>query len=90
MKNSQIKPLNPAPCLPKAEAIEKVNQQIANLQTQLDAAKAQMQSAVSPGKYALNFQVNTLKKQLHACKLQVDRIKKDPKPEVPWFDRFSA
>jgi capsule polysaccharide export protein KpsE/RkpR len=90
VKNSQIKPLNPVPSMPKALAIEKVNQQIAGLQTQLEEARALMASAQSPGKYALNSRVNALKKQLHACKLQIDRIRKDPKAEVPWPDRFSA
>ena len=90
MKNSQTQPLNTAPRMPKAQAIEQVSRQISALKEQLDAAKAQMQAAVSPSKYALNFQVNSLKKQLHLCKLRLERIRKDPQTEVVWPDRFSA
>jgi hypothetical protein len=90
MKNSQIKTLEPVAKVPKAEVIEQLQRRMADLKAQLEAAKALLQAAVSPGKYALNFQVNGLKKELHACKLQIERIRKDPKAEVAWPDRISA
>ena len=90
MKNSQVKAVSTVARISKAKAIEQITQQTLTLQTQLEEAQVQLKAAVSPGKYALNLQVNALKKQLHACRLQLDRIKKDPKPEVDWPDRLSA
>jgi hypothetical protein len=45
---------------------------------------------VSPDKYALNFQANALKKQLNFCKSQINRLKKEPRTEVIWDDKFGA
>ena len=90
MKNSQMKIVNPVARIPKAQAIEQITRQVAAIQAELDVSLAQLKVAVSPGKYALNLQVNALKKQLHACRLQIDRIKKDPQTEVVAPDRLSA
>jgi predicted nucleic acid-binding Zn-ribbon protein len=90
MKNSQIRIDPTITRVPKAEAIEQITRRITALKEQLDMAQAQLKAAVSPGKYALNIQVGTFKKQIHACKAQLDRIKKDPKADVVWPDRLSA
>ncbi|MDR3670912.1 MAG: hypothetical protein P4L36_08710 [Holophaga sp.] len=76
--------------IPKTEAIAKLSKHSAGLRVQLEAAKAQLHAAVSPDKYALNFQVNALKKQVHFCKAQVTRLNKEPRTEVLWDDKFGA
>ena len=76
--------------IPKAEAIEKITKHGAELRAQLGAAKAKLAAAVSPEKYALNFQANALKKQVNFCKAQINRLKKEPRAEVVWDDKFTA
>ncbi len=90
MNNDQEKLMKPVPRIPKAEAIAQIIRQISDLKAQLEASKAQLKAAVSPGKYALNFQVNALKKQIHACQLRMERVRKDPKADVIWPDQLSA
>jgi hypothetical protein len=78
MKNQTQAPIAAAVNVPKAEAIEKFARHAATVKAQLEAAQAQLKTAVSPGKYALNFQVNALKKELHQDKAQILRLKKAP------------
>jgi len=83
LKNATVETPIQTVKIPKAEAIEKLGKHGA-------AAKAQLLAAVSPDKYALNFQVNALKKQVNFCKAQINRLKKEPKAEVIWDDKFGA
>jgi hypothetical protein len=76
--------------IPKAQAIERLSKHSAGVRAQLAVAKAQLRAAVSPDKYALNFQANALKKQLNFCKSQINRLKKEPRTEVIWDDKFGA
>jgi len=89
MKNTTTEPLA-AVKIPKAQAIEKLARHVAAVKVQLEAAKAQLKAAVSPGRYALNFQVNALKKEIHHCKTQISRLQKDPRTEVAWSDKYGA
>jgi hypothetical protein len=89
MKNTAAEPLN-AVKIPKAEAIEKLARHVASVKTQLEAAQAQLKAAVSPGKYALNFQVNALKKELHHYKAQIARLQKEPRAVVEWSEKRGA
>jgi len=82
MKKAAIAPHDTAVHSPKAEAIEKIARQAAAVKTQLETAQAQLKAAVSPGKYALNFQVNALKKEMHSYKAQIVRLKKAPVAEA--------
>jgi len=90
MKKSTITTPDQAVKIPKAEAIEKIAKHSATVRTQLAVAKAQLQAAVSPEKYALNFQVNALQKQLNFGKAQINRLKKEPRAEVIWDAKFLA
>lgn len=76
--------------IPKAEAIEKLAKSNAATRILLETAKAQLKAAASPDKYALNFQVNALKKQVNFGKAQITRIKKEPRTEVIWEPSFGA
>jgi len=90
MKKSTITTPDQAVKIPKDEAIEKIAKHSATVRTQLAVAKAQLQAAVSPEKYALNFQVNALQKQLNFGKAQINRLKKEPRAEVIWDAKFGA
>ena len=90
MKNASVETPSQAVKIPKAEAIEKLAKHGAAVKVQFETAKAQLKAAVSPDKYALNFQANSLKKQLNFCKAQIARLKKEPRAEVIWDDKFGA
>ena len=90
MKNATVATPSPIVKIPKAEAILKLSKHGAAVKVQLEAAKAQLQAAVSPDKYALHFQANALKKQLGFCKSQINRLKKEPRTEVIWEAKFGA
>jgi hypothetical protein len=90
MKKTSIEVPSQNAMIPKAEAIEKLSKHGAALRLQLAAAKAKLQAAVSPDKYALNFQANALKKQVNFCKAQIARLNKEPRTEVLWDDKFGA
>jgi regulator of replication initiation timing len=89
MKNSAVEPVVAEVKIPKAEAIEKIAKHLVTVQARLDAAKTQLKTAVT-GKYALNFQVNALKKELHHYKAQAARLKKEPRTEIVWSDKYGA
>jgi capsule polysaccharide export protein KpsE/RkpR len=76
--------------VPKGEAIQRIGSHIATLNSQLDAAKTQMKTAVKPGRYVLNFQINALRKELHYWKNQTARLKAMPNQEVPLWDKLGA
>jgi hypothetical protein len=90
MKKTSIVTPSQSAKIPKAEAIEKLSKHSAAIRVQLEAAKASLHAAVSPDKYALNFQTNALKKQLNFCKAQITRLKKEPRTEVLWDEKFGA
>jgi len=90
MKKSTLVTPSQAVKIPKAEAIEKFAKSNAAARILLETAKAQLKAAVSPDKYALNFQVNALKKQVNFGKAQITRIKKEPGTEVIWEASFGA
>jgi cell division protein FtsB len=90
LKNATVETPIQTVKIPKAEAIEKFTKHGAACRAQLAAAKAQLLAAVSPDKYALNFQVNALKKQVNFCKAQINRLKKEPRAEVIWDEKFGA
>jgi hypothetical protein len=90
MKNASVETPSQAVKIPKAEAIEKLSKHGAAVKVQFETAKAKLKAAVSPDKYALNFQANALKKQLNFCKAQITRLKKEPRTEVIWDDKFGA
>jgi uncharacterized protein (DUF342 family) len=90
MKKVSAETLSQAVKIPKAEAIEKLAKHGAVVKVQMETAKAQLKAAVSPDKYALNFQANALKKQLNFVKAQITRLKKEPRTEVIWDEKFGA
>jgi predicted RNase H-like nuclease (RuvC/YqgF family) len=69
--------------LPKGEAVTRIAKHITMLNSQLDEMKTRMKTAVKPGRYALNFQINALKKEIHHWKLQASRISRESRTEVP-------
>ena len=90
MKKDTVATPGPMVKIPKAEAILKLGKHSAAIKVRMEAAKGQLLAAVSPDKYALNFQTNALKKQLAFCKSQINRLKKEPRTEVIWDDKFGA
>jgi cell division protein FtsB len=90
MKNTSVAAPGPVVKIPKAEAIEKLSKHSAGIRSQLAAAQLKLKAAVSPDKYALNFQANALKKELNFCKAQINRLKKEPRTEVIWDEKFGA
>jgi hypothetical protein len=90
MKNESVATVTREVKIPKAEAIEKIAKHMAAVRVQLAAAKGQLATAVSPDKYRLHFQVNSLKKQANFCKAQIARLKKIPATEVVLSDEFGA
>jgi len=76
--------------LPKADAMARIAKNLAALRVDVVAAKSRLEAAVAPEKYAAHFQFDALRKQAHFLKAQIARIKKDPKAEVIWSDRFGA
>jgi capsule polysaccharide export protein KpsE/RkpR len=76
--------------VPKAEAIDRISKHLAALNVQLDAAKAEMKTAVKPGRYALNFQINALKKEIHYWKNQAGRLRSLPRTEVPLLEKLGT
>lgn len=90
MKNAAPKPQAQVEMLPKAEAIERIAKFSATIRVELAKSEALLKAAVSPDKYTLNFQVNGLKKKINSCKVQIARIKKEPKADTIWSDSFTA
>jgi hypothetical protein len=82
--------IEPSAKLPKAEALAKIATMMAAIKVQLEASQAQLKAAVKPERYALNFQVNAHKKEINFWKVQVTRLKKEPKTEVDWNEEFGA
>jgi hypothetical protein len=68
----------------KEEAIARIGKHIAALNALLDQARTRMAATPRPGRYAQNFQVNAIRKEIHAWKRQADRLRKGPRAEVPW------
>jgi hypothetical protein len=90
MPNSYNQTLARTVVLPKGEAIERIGKHLAALSSQLDQKKTQMKTAVKPGRYALNFQINALKKEIHHWKIQASRIRREPRTEVPVPENFGT
>jgi hypothetical protein len=88
MKNESVATVSNDVKIPKAEAIEKIAKHLAAVRIQHAEAKVQLGAALSPDKYRLNFQANSLKKQVNFCKAQIARLKKIPATEVTWSDEF--
>ena len=76
--------------LPKADAMARIAKNLAALRVEVVAAKTTLDAAPAGGKYAAHFQFDALKKRAHFLKAQIARIKKDPKAEVIWSERFGA
>ncbi len=90
MPNSYNQALANTVVLPKGEAIERIGKHLAALSSQLDQKKTQMKFAVKPGRYALNFQINALKKEIHRWKIHASRIRREPRTEVPIPEIFGT
>ena len=90
MKKTADSTSNQVVKIPKAEAIANLTKRSAAIKVQMEASKAQLQAAVKPGKYALHFQTDALKKQMNFCKSQISRLKKAPGTEVVWDERFGS
>jgi capsule polysaccharide export protein KpsE/RkpR len=76
--------------IPKAEAIARITGALVEIRAQLTAARAELAAGASPGKQVLNFKVNALRKRANAGKTQIARLKRDPRAEVLWSDKFGA
>jgi hypothetical protein len=76
--------------IPKAEALDRVAKRLVALNAELDAAKERMKTAVKPGRYALNFQINALKKEIHHWKLQASRLRRLDRAEVPLLEKLGT
>ena len=76
--------------VPKAEALDRIARHMESLKQELAAASERMKSAVKPGRYALNFQINALKKELHYWKSQSNRLKALPRSEVPLSEKLGT
>ena len=90
MKNTPIEPTPSAGKIPKAEAIARITGSLVEIRVQLTAARAELAAGASPEKQMLNFKVNALRKRANAGKAQIARIKRDPRAEVLWSDKFGA
>ena len=89
MSSTSLPSRSPVALVPKAEALDRIARRLASLATELDAAKERMKTAVKPGRYALNFQINSLKKEIHYWKSQATRLRSLPRNEVPMLDKLS-
>jgi hypothetical protein len=90
MATKSVETATPAAKLPKAEAIAKIAKHIAAIKVELEASQAQLKTSVKPQRYALNFQVNALKKQTHFWKTQITRLNREPKTEIDMLKEFGS
>lgn len=90
MNQSPVVASNPVVKIAKTEAVERLTKNAAAVKVQLEAATAALKAAGTGEKYALKFQADALKKQAHFFKAQIARLKKEPRAEVIWSDRFGA
>ncbi len=88
MKATPVKTFPSAGRIPKAEAIERITRFVAAIRVLLAAAKTALTAGTSPDKYVLNFKVNELKKQVRSGKAQIARLKREPRAEVLWSEKF--
>jgi len=90
MKNTPIESTPSAGKIPKAEAIARITGSLVEIRAQLTAARAELAAGASPGKQVLNFKVNALRKQVRSGKAQIARLKREPRADVLWSDKFGA
>jgi hypothetical protein len=90
MKDAPVETVPSPGRIPKAEAIARITQFLAAIRVLLVAARAELAAAVSPGKQLLNFKVNALRKQVRSGKAQIARLKREPRADVLWSDKFGA
>jgi hypothetical protein len=66
----------------KNDALSLLTNRLGAIKSQLETLQVNLKDKETANRYALNMQVGELKKQFHLCKVQLERVKKDFRPEV--------